>query len=150
LGMPDRDYYLKGDARSKELREKYLAHVANMFRLLGDNEDDARHAAGVVMAIETVLAKGTLTRVEQRDPRKLFYAADAHALQAMTPTFDWKLYFGALGLADIHRFNVSEPAFYRALETQLRTRSLDDVKAYLRWHLVHASAPFLSSAFVDE
>jgi endothelin-converting enzyme/putative endopeptidase len=150
LGMPDRDYYLKTDAKSKELRDKYVAHVANMFRLLGDGEADARREAGVVLAIETALAKGTLTRVEQRDPQKLYHKANEHALQTLTPTFDWKAYLAGLGLSGTNAFNVTEPKFYRALETQLRTRSLDDLKVYLRWHVAHSSAPFLSSAFVNE
>jgi endothelin-converting enzyme/putative endopeptidase len=150
LGMPDRDYYLKTDARSKDLRDKYVAHVTNMFRLLGDNEEQARREAAVVLSIETALARGTLTRVEQRDPQKLFHKADAHALQALTPSFEWKPYLAALGLAGTNAFNVTEPKFYRALEAQLRARSLDDLKTYLRWHVAHASAPFLSAAFVNE
>jgi endothelin-converting enzyme/putative endopeptidase len=150
LGLPDRDYYLKDDAKSVELREGYAAHVARMFRLLGDGEADARREAGVVMAIETALARGSLTRVEQRDPQKLFHKANARGLQALTPDFDWKPYLDKLGVAGLDAFNVTEPRFYRALDQQLRTRSLDDLKTYLRWHVAHASAPFLSTPFVNE
>ena len=150
LGMPDRDYYLKTDAKSKELRDAYVAHVTRMFALMGDSAADAQHDADVVMAIETALAKGSLTRVEQRDPHKLFHGANAHELQAATPSFDWKPYLAALGQAGDNRFNITEPTFYRALDAQLRTRSLADLKTYLRWHVAHVSAPFLSSAFVNE
>jgi putative endopeptidase len=150
LGMPDRDYYLKTDPKSKQMRDAYAAHVARMFQLMGDGAADTQREAGVVMSIETALAKGSLTRVEQRDPRKLYHKADERALQALTPAFDWKPYLAALGIAGNDRFNVTEPKFYRTLDLQVRTHSLADLKTYLRWHVAHVSAPFLSTAFVDE
>ncbi len=150
LGMPDRDYYLKTDDKSKTLRDGYVAHVTRMFQLMGDSEADAKREAGVVMSIETALAKGTLTRVEQRDPQKLFHDVDDRQLQAATPHFDWKPYLATLGLAGNKRFNLTEPKFYRALDAQLATRSLDELKTYLRWHVAHVSAPFLSTPFVNE
>ncbi len=73
LGLPDRDYYVKDDERSKEIRAKYVAHVARMFALLGDAPGAAQAGAATVMRIETALAKASLTRVEQRDPYKLFH-----------------------------------------------------------------------------
>jgi endothelin-converting enzyme/putative endopeptidase len=132
------------------MRDAYAAHVARMFQLMGDGAADAQREAGVVMSIETALAKGSLTRVEQRDPRKLYHKADERALQALTPAFDWKPYLAALGIAGNDRFNVTEPKFYRTLDVQVRTHSLADLKTYLRWHVAHVSAPFLSTAFVDE
>ena len=150
LGMPDRDYYFKTDAKSRELREKYVAHVARMFQLMGDSADDGQHEAAVVMSLETALAKGSLTRVEQRDPQKLYHKANERALQALTPAFDWKPYLATLGVAGNDRYNITAPKFYQALDFQLRMRSLVDLKTYLRWHVAHASAPFLSSAFVNE
>jgi putative endopeptidase len=150
LGMPDRDYYLKTDAKSKELRDAYAAHVTRMFRLMGDGEADAQRETGVVMAIETALAKGSLTRVEQRDPQMLYHKANGRALQALTPSFDWKPFLTTLGVAGNDRFNITEPKFYRALDAQLRTHSLADLQTYLRWHVAHSSAPFLSSPFVNE
>ncbi len=150
LGMPDRDYYLKTDAKTTALRDAYAAHVARMFALMGDGEADAAREAATVLSIETALAKASLSRVEQRDPQKLFHGVDARRLQAATPDFDWKPYLSTLGLAGNRRFNLTEPAFYRAFDVQLRTRPLADLKTYLRWHVAHVSAPFLSSAFVDE
>ncbi|HEX7637744.1 MAG TPA: M13 family metallopeptidase, partial [Burkholderiaceae bacterium] len=150
LGLPDRDYYLKTDAKSKALRAAYVSHVARMFELAGDDAAAAAREAATVMSIETALARGTLTRVDQRDPHKLFHAATRRRLQAMTPAFDWKPYLAALGLAGNDRFNVTQPGFYRALDAQLRRRPIGDFKVYLRWHLLHASAPFLGRAFVDE
>jgi endothelin-converting enzyme/putative endopeptidase len=126
LGLPDRDYYLRADATSRAQREAYAGHVARVFRLLGDDEPLSRREAAAVMAIETALARGTMPLVAQRDSRNLFHPVDTRGLQALTP------------------------GFYRAFDRQLRTRPLDELKAYLRWHVAHAAAPSLSAAFVDE
>jgi endothelin-converting enzyme/putative endopeptidase len=150
LGLPERDYYFKTDAKSKELREKYVAHVARMFQLMGDSEADAKAHADVVMSMETALAKGSMTAVELRDPQKLFHAADRRKLQALTPAFDWKSFLTGMGVAGSDRFNVSQPKFFQTLDFQLRMRKLDDIKTYLRWHVAHVSAPFLSKPFVEE
>jgi endothelin-converting enzyme/putative endopeptidase len=150
LGLPDRDYYTKTDAKSNDLRAKYVAHVERMFVLLGDAPDAAKREAESVMAVETVLAKASLTRVEKRDPYKLFHKMDGKGLQALTPGFDWHEYLQTVGLPQANTFNVTEPKFYKALGAEWKKLSLDDIKTYLRWHLVHATAPFLSSPFVME
>lgn len=150
LGLPDRDYYLKADKKSVELRAKYLAHVARMFELLGDAPAAAQAGARQVMAIETALARASLTRVERRDPHQQLHKMNRAGLRKLTPAFDWDAYLSGLGIAGLDTFNVTEPKFYKAVDQQLRTRSLDQLKTYLRWHLVHENAPYLSSAFVDE
>src|SRR5580698_621127 len=149
LGLPDRDYYSKTDAKSEEIRQRYLAHMAQMFQLLGDSAEQAAAEAKAVMRIETALAQASLTRVERRDPYKLFHKMTPAELQTITPSFRWKEYLAALQAPAITKVNVAEPAFYRALEVQLKANSVDDLRSYLRWHLVHAKARFLSSAFVE-
>ena len=150
LGLPDRDYYTRDDAHSQELRTKYVAHVERMFELLGDKPDTAKQEAATVMKIETDLAKPQLTRVERRDPYKLFHKMDAKGLQNLTPHFDWAVYVKGVGLPAQNVFNVTQPEFYKALDQELTALSLDDMKTYLRWHVVHSNAPFLSDAFVNE
>jgi endothelin-converting enzyme/putative endopeptidase len=150
LGLPDRDYYTKDDEKSKTLRAQYVAHVARMFALLGNAQKPAQRKADAVMDMETELARASLTRVERRDPYKLFHKMNAGNLQALTPGFDWRVYLSALGIAGQDSFNVTQPAFYEALAAQWRNRSLDDIKTYLTWHVIHAAAPHLSTAFVDE
>jgi len=150
LGMPDRDYYVKTDAKSVEAREKYVQHVARMFGLMGEDAARAKTDAAVVMAIETELAKASLTRVERREPHNLFHKLSPADFKALAPEFDWDAYFAAIGLAPPAVVNATEPAFYRALNEQLATRDLADWKTYLRWHLVHAEARFLPAAFVQE
>ena len=150
LGLPDRDYYTKDDEHSKDLRTKYVAHVEKMFELLGDTPDKAKAEADKVMEIETALAKPQLTRVERRDPYKLFHKMDYKGLQNLTPHFDWAPYIKGIGLAPQNTFNVTQPEFLKALDQELTALSLDDIKTYLRWHLVHGEAPFLSDPFVNE
>jgi endothelin-converting enzyme/putative endopeptidase len=149
LGLPDRDYYSKMDAKSVEIRQKYAAHIARMFELLGDTTSAAAANAATVVRIETALANASLTRVEERDPYKLFHKMSRSELQALTPSFHWDAYLAALRMPPARQINVTQPAFYRALETELKTDSLADLKAYLRWHVVHAKARFLSSPYVE-
>ena len=150
LGLPDRDYYTKTDAKSQEIRQKYLAHVANMLELVGDKPAVAKSEAQSIMRIETALAKASLTRVERRDPHKLFHKMDRVQLQALTPDFDWNIYLKVAGIPEVQTFNVTQPEFYKEVERQIQTNSLADLKNYLRWHVASANAPFLSSPFVRE
>jgi len=149
LGLPDRDYYLKTDAKSQEIRIRYVEHVAAMFRLLGDPAASADAQARIVMDIETNLAKASLTRVDKRDPYKLFHKLPRAEFVKLTPHFGWAAYWTAIGLLPPAEVNVTEPEFYKEVERQLATRPIGDWKTYLRWHLAHAKAPYLSSTFVQ-
>jgi putative endopeptidase len=149
LGLPDRDYYTKTDAKSQETRQKYLEHVQKMFELLGEPSKQAQTHAQTVMKIETELAQASLTRVEKRDPYKLFHKMTLAEVQALTPSFQWAAYFKASESPDTSVINVTEPAFYKEVQTLLKAHKMDDWKTYLRWHLVHSKASFLSAAFDD-
>ncbi len=150
LGLPDRDYYLKQDAKTRTLRAQYQAHVARIFELLGDAPAAAKTQAAQVLALETALAKASLGKVDKRDPYKTFHKFDARGLQALTPGFDWAAYRAALGVpADLNTYNVTEPAFFKALNTQLARTPLPVLKAYLRWQLASSLAPALDNGFVQ-
>ena len=149
LGLPDRDYYLKTDAKSVELRKAYVAHLQKIFELLGDKSSTSAIEAQTVMRIETALAKGSLTRVERRDPRKLYHKMTIEQLVALSPSFQWKTYFTKVGLPSLEALNVETPEFFKTLTIELRDEPLASWKAYLRWHLINANAPFLSSEFVN-
>jgi putative endopeptidase len=149
LGLPDRDYYLKTDAKSVELRKAYVAQLQKMFELLSDKPETAVAEARTVMRIETALAQGSLTRVERRDPQKLYHKMTTEQLIALSPSFQWKTYFSKLGLLSVETLNVETPEFFKTLNLELRNERLASWKAYLRWHLVNANAPFLSSDFVN-
>ena len=150
LGLPDRDYYTKTDAKSQAMRQEYAAHVSRMLQLAGEAAPAARRDAATVMRLETELAKASLTRVQQRDPYKLYHKMTRQQLQALTPHFDWKAYLQAIGYPQLSQFNVTEPAFYQEVDRILTQTPFNDLKTYFRWHLLHQNAPYLSSAFVQE
>ena len=150
LGLPDRDYYVKTDAKSVEIRQRYRAHVGRMLELAGEPAATARRHADGILRLETALARASLTRVERRDPYKLYHKLTAAQLQALTPSFRWADYFAAHGLAAPATVNVTQPAFFRAVEAELASVDLDTWKAYLRWHLLRDRAPYLAAPFADE
>ena len=149
LGLPDRDYYVKTDPKSVELRQGYVAHVQKMFELLGDSPAVAATDAQAVMRIETALANGSLTAVERRDPKLLYHIMTRKELEALSPSFRWKEYFSGTGQPGVRTLNVTAPEFFKTMHAVLQKEDLESWKAYLRWHLVHANAPYLSSAFVN-
>ncbi|MGA2980793.1 MAG: M13 family metallopeptidase [Terriglobales bacterium] len=150
LGLPDRDYYFKDDEKSVELRKKYVAHVAKMFVLLGDDEGKAAAEAKVVMEIETGLAKGALDQTTRRDPQKIYHKLTNQELAALSPAFNWSTYFQGMGAPRFDSLNVVVPEFIKNMQEVINAHSLDDWKTYLRWHTVHANAPVLPAAFVNE
>src|SRR5215472_13673032 len=115
LGLPDRDYYLKTDAKSEELRKAYAAHVQKMFELLGDRPDTAVLEAQTVMRIETALAKGSLTRVQRRDPKALDHKLTSGDLEKISPDFPWQVYFTKVGLPKLESLNVAVPNFFKTM-----------------------------------
>jgi len=150
LGLPDRDYYTKTDDKSGELRGRYVDHVTKMFTLLGDDPGKAAGQAKAVLDIETKLAQASMTRVERRDPDATYHRMTPAELKALTPSFSWEAYFKELDAPPIAAVNIGQPKFFEALDKQLQALPLADWKTYLRWHLVHAAAPGLSSRFVEE
>jgi putative endopeptidase len=150
LGLPDRDYYLKTDAKSVKLREQYVAHVQKMLELAGEPASQAASDAQAVLRIETDLAKGSLDRVARRDPNQTYHKMSVKDLSALAPSIDWPKYFSGLGTPAFTDLNVSVPDFFKDLNTVLTSTSLADLKTYLRWHLLHAEAPLLAKPFLDE
>jgi putative endopeptidase len=150
LGLPDRDYYFRDDPRSIEIRKQYVDHVAKMLTLAGQSGDAALKDAEAVMRLETALAKAALDRVSRRDPEKIYHRLAPEELQKLTPNFDWARYFRGIGGSPITAINVSEPEFFKALNQVIASTPIDELRAYLRWQLVHTNAVLLSKAFVDE
>jgi putative endopeptidase len=150
LGLPNRDYYTKTDDRSKELRQKYAEHVTKMFELMGDDATRAAAEAQTVMSIEMKMAEASMTPVELRDPVKTYHKMDLAQLKALTPNFSWDDYFHEIKAPIITNVDVAQPDFFAAVNKDLTAIPLADWKTYLRWHLIHSTAPFLSSKFVEE
>jgi putative endopeptidase len=151
LGLPDRDYYLKDDARMKELRTLYQDHVSKMLVLLGTPEPSAKQQAQTVMSIETALAKASMDKVERRDPNKIYHRIDRAGLKKAAPSFVWDAYFAELGAPDVQAINVLVPDFFAGMNKLIAQKGkLNDVKTYLRWKTVEAAGNALGKAFVEE
>lgn len=149
LGLPDRDYYTKEDAKSKETREKYLQYVERIFELSGDDATVAKRNAETVMRVETQLAEASLTRTERRDPNKLKHLTTREQLPGLMPAFDWKAYYAEGRYPAFDTLNVDTPGFFKKLNGILASQPMADLRAYLRFHVVSAAAPTLSRQFVD-
>ncbi len=149
LGLPDRDYYTKTDKKSVEIRDRYIAHMAQVFGLLGGTPAESAGAAKDVMAIESELANSMLTRVELRDPHKVFHKMTRAEFEALAPSLDWKYYFTTSKLDGVTVVNVTEPAYYKKLQELLGTHSIAQWREFLRWNLIRNASPYLSSKFAD-
>jgi len=150
LGLPDRDYYVNDDDRSKELRTKYVEHVKRTLGLAGFDTAAQTAAAADVLALETTLAKASKTRVERRDPAALYNKIDRTGLVANAPTFPWVRYFAELGREDIQDVVVTHVPFVKAVDELLRTATPAQWKHYLQWTVLRSTATFLPKRFVDE
>ncbi len=150
LGMPDRQYYLDDDDRSKQLRAGYVQHVTNMFKLLGDDDVTSAAEAKVVLDIETAFAKAATKREDLRDPEKNYHMMALAQVADLTPHFSWPEYFKEVGAPSVSEVDVAQPDAMKAVDAALASVSLADWKTYLRWHLIHNDAHTLSSKFVDE
>ncbi len=150
LTLPDRDYYLVDDERSKTLRQQYVEHVTKMFVLLGDSPEKSATEAADVLRIETSLADGSMPRVDMRDPAKRYHIMTVAELEAISPDYDWKQYLVGIGLPQVQTLNVSSPGYVKAVNQVLATEPTAAVKSYLRWQALHAAAPALSQPFVEE
>nr|MDA3911794.1 M13 family metallopeptidase [Bacteroidales bacterium] len=147
LGLPDRDYYTADDARSKEIREEYVRFLANMFALMGADNETAEANAKRIMEIETRLAEKSMTRLEQRNPHATNNKMSIADLNDLSGSFDFDLYLNKIGIEDIDTINVRQPEFFKFLGEMMDDVSVDDWKTYLRWKLINSSASMLTSDF---
>jgi putative endopeptidase len=150
LGLPDRDYYLSEDERSKKLLAQYQDHVTKMFVLLGDAPEQAAAEAKNVLAVETALAKGSMPRVDRRTPANVYHIMTIDQVQELTPDFDWKVYLTGKKQNALKSVNVATPEFFKTVNQQLEATDIAALKSYLRWQTVHRYAPNLSDAFDKE
>jgi putative endopeptidase len=150
IGLPERDYYFKDDAKSKETREKYLEHIAAMFVLAGTDKATAAVNAKIVMRMETAFAGASLNNVALRDPHATDHKMTLDEVQKLTPGFNWSTYLETLSLDPKISINVDQPKFLEEFQKQLKESSVDDWKAYLTWQVLLSAAPSLSTPFVQE
>ncbi|HEV2641487.1 MAG TPA: M13 family metallopeptidase N-terminal domain-containing protein, partial [Candidatus Elarobacter sp.] len=151
LGLGDRDFYLKDDAKSQAIRDAYVKHVGNELVLSGWDDARSRAAATHVMALETAIAKLSRDRVALRDPKLNYHKTDLAGVTAAAPGFAWDRYFAARTLpATTAPINLSNADYARDVVALMNAAPLDDVKTYLRWHVLNAFDTTLSQPFDDE
>lgn len=150
LSLPDRDYYLKSDSRSEEVRTEYVKHLTNMFVLAGENPTSANKNATTILQIETRLAKVSLSRVEMRNPEKTYNIMSVDEMNKLTSSIDWNNYFAKLGILFQKELVTDNPAFFVELNQMLTDVSVENWKCYLKWRVIREAAPFLNTAFTNE
>jgi putative endopeptidase len=149
LALPDRDYYVKTDERSVDLRARYLAHITQLFALSGETPEASAADAKAVLEVETALASASLDRVKRRDPAAINHPMTLAELQAMSRNFNWRKYAAAAEAPTFQIINVSVPEFVRSLHEMIGLTPIPDLKAYMRWHLLNASADLLPRVFAE-
>jgi putative endopeptidase len=149
LGMPDRDYYLKDDAKLKDARASYQAHIEKMLSMAGESK--AAASAAAILSLETSLAKIQWTRVEDRDPIKTYNKTTISELSALMPGYEWQRYLRSAGIeGKADSVIISQPSYFTGLAKVMTGTPLPVWKVYFKWRVLSASAPYLSKAFVDE
>jgi putative endopeptidase len=150
LSFDSRDYYFNQDAKSVEIRQKFVDHVANVFRLLGQSPSQASVIGASVLKFETAMAKGAYALEDSYDPLKTNHPMTARDLQRLAPRFDFKTYFATLSLTSLAKVNVEEPEFISGLNTVLSQASTNDVTNYLIFRFVDSLSPRMGGAFTKE
>jgi len=147
LGLPDRDYYLRADAKSALLRARYREHIGQMLALLGDARP--KDEAGHVLELETRLARASLDSLALRDPQNSYHVVTLAQADATTPHFAWAALFAAGGRDDVLRLSLAQPEFFAAAGKAFGEVPVATWQAYLRWQLINAAAPYLGKTFVN-
>lgn len=150
LSLPNRDYYLNTDAKSIETRAKFVAHMTNMFKLLGDSQEAAASNAATVLALQTRLAKASLSQVELRNPDNRYNKVAFSAAQSLTPELSWAEYMKVRSVASQPDINIAPTKFFTEVNAMLKDVAINDWKTYLRWTVINTTAPMLGKAYADE
>ena len=150
IGLPERDYYFRDDAKAAETRKEYVAHVARMMQLLGASAADAQKQADTVMRLETALAKASMDITTRRDPAAVYHKMKLNEFEGLADSFTWNLYFSIIQTPPMAELNVVAPDFFKGLEALLKSVPMDDWKVYLTFHLIHGQAAVLPTKFEDE
>jgi putative endopeptidase len=150
LSLPNRDYYLNTDDKSKEILGKYRTHLQKMFVLAGEPQSQAATDAGTVIELETALAQAQMDNVKRRDPRNMNNKMTLAQVRALAPSIDWDSYLQAVHAPASDHYIVTSPDFFRAEEKLITSQPLEHWRTYLRWQVIHRAAPYLTKAIVDE
>lgn len=147
LGMPDRDYYFKTDARSTKIRDAYKQYLVQLFTMMGEDEATAKKDAADEFVLETALAKASMSRVEMRDPYKLYNKFNVAGINGKTPGMDWNLLLNGLKITGQDSMIVGQPMFFAEVARQMKATPLPIWKKYLQVQMAMDMSPCLSKNF---
>ena len=150
IGLPDRDFYLNQDGRAQQIRKGYVEHVQKMLQFSGESAEAAAADAKAVLAFETLLAQHMLDRASRRNPDNIYHRLTIAELAKLCPFFSWPEFFAAVGAPKMESVNVDHPDFFSGLNAAIEATSVADLKAYLKWRVIHQRASMLAPPFVEE
>jgi putative endopeptidase len=150
LTLPDRDYYLKDDASTLEIRKAFTGYATNLFTMIGQRTEKAAENADTVLKIETELAKASMDRTLRRDPKNRDHKMAVSEIEGTAPNFHLDRYFAATGAPAFKELNVGNPDFFKAVNAVIDSTPLESWKVYMTWRVLHGAAPWLSDNFVQE
>jgi putative endopeptidase len=143
LSLPDRRFYFDTDSAAIKIRQKFVEHVGNIFRIIGYDDAKAKDASEHMMKLETALAQAARKREDTRDPIKNYNKISFKQLTQSTPNLDWAAFMKNVGLQKVDTVIVGQPEFLKALNGYLTQFPLDDWKDYLKYTLVRGLARYL-------
>ena len=149
LGLPDRDYYTREDARSVEIREKYLKHVARMLQFTGVSAEESENQAARIMKLETQLAEASMTNVERRDTESQYNKYAISDLSRLVPSFSWNKYLADMEIEGIDSIIVRQPKYMEACEAIFSNTAMSEIKEYLVWGAINNNANYLNNEIVQ-
>ena len=150
LGLPERDYYFRAGDAAEKTRKEYMQHIANTLKLIGESDGEAESDAQSIFQLETALAKASMDITSRRDPKNIYHLMEVADLQKMTPSLDWQKLLTDSRFPSVTQINVTNPDFFKALNTLLDSTDLKTIKAYLRWQLVASADSIALPKALDE
>ena len=146
LGLPDRDYYVLQDDKSKERRQQYVNHVAKMMQFVDYSKDEAKKAAEMILALETKLAEPQFDKIERRNFNNFNNPRSIAQLTEITPAVNWSKFLSESGVEQkLDTVYVVELRYMKALQDILSTTSIDDMKTIMKWNTLNGTSGFLST-----
>lgn len=149
LGLPDKAYYTKTDSRSKEIREKYVAHIEKMLGFISDGDQSLKEQSARIMALEMRLASASMTRVERRNVSALYNKMSIADVSELAPSFDWNKYLADMNVSGVDTLIVGQPKFIAEFEKIINEEPIQTWKEYLKWNIISGAANYLSSEIVQ-
>ena len=149
LSMPNKDYYVGGDEKMQDARNKFRAYMVKMFMMTGDSKQTARTKMFTIMRIQMRLAYASLANTELRNPDNRYKKVSISEANAITPNFDWNEYMKMRGITGVDEFNIGQPKFFKAINGLMDDVSIGEWKTYLEWMTLNAAAPMLAKKYAD-